>query len=384
MAPSVFPVPQYGSRSLAELLPSLLSAVGLSGFENPLGLEPCRRVCLVLIDGLGWELLRDNPSAAPFLNSIAGVPLTTGFPATTAASLASLSTGLPPGGHGLLGYTLALPGFERAFNVLTWSSYGLGPRVELANELVPETFQPARTLAERAADAGLVVDYVGPAYHQGSGLSRAIRRGERFHAAGSLEALVGEAVRLLARAPSGVLAYYPGVDAAGHVYGVSSQRWHDELVAVDNATRQLAEQLPPDTLMVVTGDHGMVDLRPEQRLDVADYPELAGGLSLLAGEARARYLRTVPGATGDVLSTWRAILGDRMCVWTREEAISTGIFGPVVSDLAHERIGDILAVAFEPVGVVQRDVDPAQARLNGHHGSLTPEEQLVPLLLFRS
>jgi type I phosphodiesterase/nucleotide pyrophosphatase len=378
------PRPRYGTRSLGELVPSLVSSLGLAGFANALAIEPAARICLLLVDGLGWQLLRANPAAAPFLNSIAREPLTTGFPATTAASLSSLATGVPPGEHGLVGYTMALPGYERAFNTLTWSLYGVGPRVELVNEVVPEAFQPIPTLAERAAAAGLRTHHLGPAFHEWSGLTRAIGRGERFHAADSLDAVAEGARRLLNAPRAFVFGYHPRLDAAGHVYGVASQAWTDELVAVDQAARLLAEQLPAEALLVISGDHGMVDLRPEERLDLADHPDLAAGVRLLAGEARARYLSTVPGATGNVLSTWRSRLGDRMWVWTREEAIATGIFGSRVTDRARERMGDIVAAAYGQVGIVQREVDPAQARLNGHHGSLTPAEQLVPLLIYRS
>jgi len=336
------------------------------------------------VDGLGWALLRQNQEAAPFLNSIAREPLTAGFPATTAASLSSLSTGLPPGEHGLAGYTMGLPGYDRAFNTLTWSLYGLGPRVDLREEVVPEAFQPVPTLAERAVAAGVPIHYLGPTVHQGSGLSRAIGRGQRFHPAESLEAIQVGTLRRLDARPALVYGYLPRLDAAGHVEGVASQGWRDELVAIDHGIRILAEQLPSDTVLVVTGDHGMVDLRPNERLDLADHPDLAAGVTLLAGEARARYLRTAPGAAGDVVDAWRSILGDRMWVWTREEAIATGIFGPRVTDEARERIGDVVAAAYGRVGIVQRDVDPAQARLNGHHGSLTAAEQLVPLLVYRS
>lgn len=378
------PVPRYASRSLGQVLPSLLGSLGLAGFANHLAIAPARRACLLVVDGLGSELLSRNAAAAPFLNSIAQEPLTAGFPATTGASLSTIATGLPPGEHGLIGYTLALPGYERAFNVLTWSLYGLGPRTELIDQLVPEQFQPRPTLAERAAAAGVQMHHLGPAFHDGSGLTRAILRGERFHAADSLGALTRMALRLLAGSSALVTAYHPALDAAGHVYGVSSQRWRDELVSIDNAVRVLAEELPQDAVLVVTGDHGMVDLRPQQRLDLADHPDLASGVTLLAGEARARYVRTAAGATDDVVSAWRSILADRMWVWTKDEAIATGIFGSTVSHRARERIGDIVAAAFAPVGIVQRDVDPAQARLNGHHGSLTAAEQLVPLLLYRS
>jgi hypothetical protein len=382
-APPV-PLPRYGSRSLGELVPSLLSALGVADFANPLALEPAARACLVLVDGLGWELFTANAAAVPFLNSMVREPLTAGFPATTASSLSSLAIGVPPGEHGLVGYTMALPGYDRAFNTLTWSLYGVGPRVDLVNELVPESFQPLPTLAERAAAAGLRIHHLGPAFHEWSGLTRAIGRGERFHPADSLEAVTEGALRLLNAPRTFVFGYHPRLDAAGHVHGVASRAWSDELIAVDHGVRLLAEQLPTDTVLVVTGDHGMVDLRPGEKLDLADHPELAAGVRILAGEARARYVGTEAGATGDVLAAWRSRLGNQMWVWGREEAIATGIFGPLVTDRARERMGDIVAAAYGRVGIVERNVDPAQARLNGHHGSLTAAEQLVPLLVYRA
>lgn len=383
MAPPI-PVPRYSTRSLAELVPSLLGSLGFGATPNPLQLPEGERCCLLLVDGLGAELLSANREVAPFLNSLAQEPLTAGFPATTAASLTSVSTGLPPGEHGLVGYTMALPGYDRALNALTWSLYGVGARTDLRDAIVPETFQAAPTLGERALSMGLLVHHLGPAFHEGSGLTRAIARGTRFHPADSLEALTDIAVRLLDNPRVFVDAYFSGLDAAGHVHGVNSQAWRSELMHIDNAVRMLAERLPEGTILIVTGDHGMVDLRPEERLDLADHPALSRGVRLLAGEARARYIMTVPGARDDVLETWRSILGDRMWIWTREEAIATGIFGPAVTAAARERIGDIVAAAFRRVGIVQRDVDPAQARLNGHHGSLTAEEQRVPLLVYRS
>src|SRR2546428_2097431 len=283
------PLPRYGTRSLGELVPTLLSSLGAAGFANPLEIEPAARVCLLLVDGLGWELLRASPGAAPFLNSIAREPLTVGFPATTAASLSSLATGVPPGEHGLVGYTMALPGYDRAFNTLTWSLYGVGPRVELVEELAPESFQPLPTLAERAAAAGMRIHHLGPAFHEWSGLTRAIGRGERFHPADSMEAVTEGALKLLNAPRTFVFGYHPRLDAAGHVRGVASQAWTDELVAVDHAIRLMAEQLPKDTVLVVTGDHGMVDLQPEERPDLSDHPHIAARVPVLGVAAPAPY-----------------------------------------------------------------------------------------------
>jgi hypothetical protein len=104
---------------------------------------------------------------------------------------------------------------------------------------------------------------------------------------------------------------------------------------------------------------------------------------LLAGEARARHVHTQRGAAGDVLAAWRGVLGHAMWVVPGEEAIAAGWFGPEVHDAVRPRVGDVVAAAHGPVGVVQREVDPTQALLTGHHGSMTPAEQLVPFLELR-
>ncbi len=117
-------VPSYGSGTLAELGASILASVGGSG-RNVLGLPEVRRVCLLIVDGLGWELLRAHPAAAPFLSELAmnARPLTAGFPATTVTSLTTLGTGRPPGQHGALGYQVIIPGQNRLLNGLRWDDH---------------------------------------------------------------------------------------------------------------------------------------------------------------------------------------------------------------------------------------------------------------------
>jgi hypothetical protein len=279
---------------------------------------------------------------------------------------------------------MALPGQSRAFNSLTWSLYGIGPRVSLLDTFVPERVQPEETVLERTAGAGRRVTRIGPRVHDGSGLTRAIWRAGDFRAAETLEGVMVQTLDALKPTNTFVYAYHPKLDTSGHVFGIASQEWRDELGSIDRSLLAFAERLPPDTLLVITGDHGMVDLAPSQRLDVADHPELRQGVRLLAGEARARYVHAVPGAEADVLASWSESLGDRMWVWSREQAIATGAFGPIVTPAARERLGDVVAAARDAVGVVERDVDPAQTRLVGHHGSFTLAEQLVPLLVHRS
>jgi hypothetical protein len=377
-------LPRYGEASLADLVPSVLSALDVPGLGNPLGLDPVRRACLLVVDGLGHELLLANARYAPFLAGLAQAspPLTTGYPATTAASLGSIGTGLPPGEHGLVGYTMRLPGLERPVNCLRWTTYGLGGGKDLRDRFAPEVIQPSRTAFELALNDGISVTRVGAAEYARSGLTRAVLRGGAYAEAYSLGDLAATAAQRLTAGPrSLVYAYHAELDVTGHVRGPDSESWKLHLAQVDRLAVALAERLPRDSMLVVTGDHGMVTLRPEHKVDPADHPELLRGVSMLAGEARARHVHTLPGATADVLATWRDLLAGSVWVVEGEQAIADGWFGPRVPDTIRPRVGDVVAAAYGQVGIVQREVDPAQARMVGHHGSMTPVEQLVPCVV---
>jgi hypothetical protein len=384
------PVPRYGESALSDLMPSLLSALGVPGLPNALGVEPMRGLCVLVVDGLGWEQILAYRDVAPFLARTADVsrPLTAGFPATTSASLASLGTGLPPGEHGLVGYTFAVPGFDRPMNALQWELYGVGEKVDLTDLVPPERIQPNPTFLERAGVEGLAVTVIGPPEHEHSALSRAILRGGRYEGAHSLDEVVTAASAHVSRADDAgerraVYAYHPFLDTTGHLAGVGSEPWLEYLGLVDRAVEAIAGRLGRGWALVVTGDHGMVNLAGDERVDVADVPELVAGVRFLAGEARARHVHARPGAEADVLAVWREVLGDRMWIATRRETIDAGWFGPRVAEGVGDRIGDVVAAASGPVGVFQRDVDPLQSQLVGHHGSMTPAEQLVPMLLVR-
>ncbi len=363
----------------------MMAALGVPVFRNVLGLPATDRLCLLVVDGLGWEQLRDHEREAPFLNELARScrSITTGFPSTTAASVASLGTGLPPGGHGLAGYTLLLPGHSRAMNVLRWTPYGVGhAETNLLSKLDPEDFQPRACVFEVAHDHKVDVLLTGPAVHEHSGLSRAVLRGGRFRVAVSPGDLAGVALgHLDGPGVRFVYAHYNELDTTGHVRGVDSPAWRLQLSLIDRMCETLAAQLPSGAVLVITGDHGMVDLRADQRLDLDDYPALSHGVRVMAGEGRARYLYTQHGQEQHVLDAWRAVLGDRMWVLPRDEAVSAGWFGPDVTEAARSRLGDVVAAARPGIGIFQRSVDPGQASLVGHHGSLTPAEQLVPLLV---
>jgi hypothetical protein len=365
-------LPRYGEGSLADLASSLLASLGAGG-PNPLDLPPASRACMLIVDGLGWELLRDHPAAAPFLSELArnGRPLTAGFPATTVTSLGSLGTGRPPGQHGMLGYQVAVPGQGKLLNALRWDC-----RVD------PVAWQPGSTIFERAVAAGVAAFRVAPGAFRGSGLSVAVLRGADYRVADSLGALVAQSAAAIKESDRAlVMTYYGKLDSTGHSCGSTSDAWRYQLGHVDKLAEQLASALPQGTVLHVTADHGMVDVSPQDRIDVDELPELRAGVALLGGEPRARHIYAEPGAAPDVLAAWRETLRDRAWVASRDEAIAAGWFGEVAAHLT-ARIGDVVAAPAGSWAVVATRAEPRESALIGMHGSLTPSDQLVPQLVF--
>ncbi|MEU5369908.1 nucleotide pyrophosphatase/phosphodiesterase family protein [Streptomyces sp. NPDC005951] len=378
------PVPEYGSGSLADLLPTLAAGLEVPGFTALIPeLTPARRTCVFLIDGLGWEQIKAHPDEAPFLHSLlptsrggTGRPLTAGFPSTTATSLASVGTGLPPGEHGLPGYTARNPQTGELMNQLRWK-----PWTE------PKAWQPYPTVFQLAAAVGVHTAQVSAPMFEQTPLTKIALSGGSF-----LGRLSGEdrmdvaAQRLAAGDRSLVYTYYSEVDGKGHRFGTDSDAWRGQLMYVDGLARRLAEQLPPRSALYITADHGMIDIPfdEQSRIDFDEDWELSAGVALLGGEGRARHVYAVPGAQADVLAVWREVLGEQFWIASRDEAIAAGWFGPTVDERVYGRIGDVVAAAHDDVIITASVNEPHESAMAGVHGSLTPVEQLVPLLEVRS
>ncbi|MET0740665.1 MAG: nucleotide pyrophosphatase/phosphodiesterase family protein [Candidatus Nanopelagicales bacterium] len=360
---------------LAALIPSVLAIFGLPGERDDLGLadrlDGVRRCAIVLIDGLGYRQLRERPELAPFLTSLLTEldVLTAGFPSTTASSLGSLGTGLMPGAHGLLGYQVLDPARDVVVNELKWDP-----------ELDPRVWQPRRTVFERAVAAGLAVTRVGPGEFDGSGLTDAALRGGRYVAADGLRQTMAATMDALSEA-SLVYAYWSAVDINGHLFGVASTQWRKHVARVDSALAAVAARLPAETAVLVTADHGMVNVL--DKVDVDEVAELRMGVRHLAGEPRARYIVVEPGAVDDVTATWTAVLGDDFRVVLTEEAVAAGWFGPTPT--AHAaRIGDIVVVPTGLGAVVASLAEPLESSLVGYHGAMSAAELEVPLVVIRA
>lgn len=365
-------VPDYGASTLADLLPSVAAAAGVPGWTDVVGLPASDRWVVLLVDGLGSANLAAGAEHAPFLAEHAGRTLTSGAPSTTATSISCIGTGLVPGQHGIVGYSFRNPVDGSCLNALSW-----------ADGLSALDVQPRLTMFERLASAGVAVSSVSPARFANTGLTEAALRGARFwpvpdeHDYDARGEWTVQASGMADRTI--VYTYERFLDHAGHSSGCESAEWRSVLERVDAFAEALRRALPRDVRLLVTGDHGMVDIPADHRVVAEDEPGLLDGVTLLAGEGRLRQVYAEPRDVAAVADRWRRAMGERAWVVTRDEAVEAGWFGAVDRRMA-DRIGDVLVVLRTDWAVMTRS-SPGEFGLVGMHGSLTDAEMRVPLVV---
>ncbi|MDR3070639.1 MAG: alkaline phosphatase family protein [Propionibacteriaceae bacterium] len=364
-------IPEYGRASLVEMLPSIGAHLGLKGAQDFLGLPQTGKYIVLLIDGLGWFQFQKCLDYCPFLAQLGEVAtgITAPLPSTTATSMTSLGTGLPPGSHGVAGYSFRYNG--ELLNALHF------PKDVRGLDL-----QPQLTYVERLVSSGVSFFVVSQRRFEKSGLTEVALRGTKFLSTGDSPLVDTQAELALDAAgmpeSAVVFVYESRVDKAGHAYGVGSDEWLRSLSAADVLGQMLFEGLDENTSLVITADHGMVNIPSENRVTAQDYPDALDGVSLLGGEGRFRHIYTEIGADSSVVQAWGEILGDRAEVVLKEQAIAEGWFGSVSPQVA-DRFGDVLVACRRDYAFMTKE-QPNEYKLVGMHGSRTAAELLVPLI----
>jgi predicted AlkP superfamily pyrophosphatase or phosphodiesterase len=356
-------LPDYENACLTNLVPALLEP----GPDPPAWLPPhvtdAEQIVLLVLDGLGWEQLQARRALAPTLAAMTGGPITTVAPSTTATALTSIVTGLSPGDHGIIGYRVAVD--DDVVNVLRWSVGGRDVR----DKIPPERFQMSEPFCGHRPAIITRTEF------KSSGFTRAHLAGARFTGYRMTSTLLAETRRLLRENEPFVYTYYDGLDKVAHEYGLG-EVYEAELIAIDRLVADLIAVLPAETALVVTADHGQVEVG--DRI-VRLHPEVLAETAMQSGEGRFRWLHARPGRAEALLEAATTHHAQEAWVATRDETIVDGWFGPKVSEAARSRLGDLALVARDDIAFHDPD-DTGPYVLIGRHGSLTSAEMLVPVL----
>jgi hypothetical protein len=368
-SPAVTPgpmIPDYAGANVRGIIPALLGP-GKWNESLPAWFPElvghAEQVVLLILDGLGWEQLRERRALMPALSSMVGGAITTVAPSTTATALSSIATGLTPAEHGLLGYRMMMGG--EVINVLRWNTSS-GDR---------RRSHPPRDVQPYSAFLGHEIPVVSPADLQGTAFSEAHLRGSRPVGWRAVSAISVEVGRELRAGERFVYAYYGGIDKTAHERGFGD--FYDaELRFADRLVADVLDALPPGAVLLVTADHGQVHVG-DQIIDPA--PELLAMVAAQSGEGRFRWWHAQRGATEELVAGTTELYGDHAWVVTRQQMIDEEWFGPTLAQPIAARLGDVALVAHQPVSFY----DPADSgpfELICRHGSLTASEVLVPFV----
>lgn len=356
---------------LADLTNSIFNSLSVSQTNDTLAIgQLAQRECLILIDGLGQDAVDRYGDQFEVFSQLKQVKkLVTNFPSTTATSLSTLGTGVLPGVHGMLGYTVRVPRSDnRLLNALKWDE-----RVD------PVMWQRVPTLFERAVAAGVSVTHVAAKRYEGSGFTQAALRGAKYVGANGIDDMVLAVTLGLKAQPSFVYTYLNNLDSAGHSDGVGSDKWLTALSQISEFISKVKASVPVGTRVWVSSDHGMVN--STEQLILGQDNDLLKNVTLIGGEPRARHIYIKEGAESETISQWQEQLAGKAQVLSKDDAISSGLFGEIVVEDSRDRMGDLIAIAQNDLILI----DPARIReessMVGHHGGTTDTEVEIPLLL---
>ncbi len=359
-------LPDYAGPNVRGIVPSLLGPADWRGTLPtwmPHVVDEADQVVLLVLDGLGWEQLEEHRSVLPTLVEMEGQAITTVAPTTTATALSSITTGLTPAEHGLLGYRMLLGG--EVLNVLRWNSSSGDRR----RSKPPADIQPF------PAFLGHDVPVISPADLQGTAFTEAHLRGSRPVGWRAASAIAVEVRRELAAGQRFVYAYYGGIDKTAHERGFG-EFYDAELRFADRLVADVLDVLPPGAVLLVIADHGQVEVG--DRIIVPD-SDLLAMVAQQSGEGRFRWWHARPGAAADLLAAATESYGDVAWVVDRNQVADEQWFGPTLPAPVAARLGDMALVPFAPVSF-HDPADTGPFPLICRHGSLTPAEVLVPLL----
>lgn len=362
-------------NSFGRLSEAYLSAfLALDGKSNPLSLPAKQSYLVILVDGLGVANIKAAGGHAGFLNQKlkTSKSLFSGFPTTTATSLASFATGKQSGEHAFIGYRV----FEReASNPINFLN-DLGP------EFPPQKYQDLQTISERALNAGKNVMTVGPGEYEASGFTEATMPASKYLAAKTLQERFEIAGTEISKPGALVYLYIPELDQLAHRFGTQSQNWLNTIEDLDSALAAFAKSLPKSAGAILTADHGVIDVAHTSHIYLEQFKSMKD-LLMIGGDPRVGFLYFDAGI--DLTAKREALqadLGSKVEIATPQELVDAGWYQPL-SESAQKVAPDLVLLPKGDRVVYHREFAKVKSMsMIGQHGGMSKAEWEVPLLVF--
>ncbi|MGK7891961.1 MAG: alkaline phosphatase family protein [Leptolyngbyaceae cyanobacterium] len=353
------------------------------------------KVVLLFIDGLGWRFFEQYVDELPFLQRFLteGVAskLTSQFPSTTAVHATTIHTGLPVGQSGIVEWHYYEPTLDRVIAPLLFSYCGDEGRETLSKAGIdPATIFPTQTFYHQL-DGVAAYSFQHQNYAHSS-FSRTVCNGATIVPYRTVPEAIATLLQLLAQPRKGYYLFYiDSVDSTSHRYGPGSAQLDAEIRGVCLLLESLlceAMTQYPDTLLLVTADHGHIEVSPEQTVYLAERcPKLSqwierdrhGELRVPCGGPRDFFLHVRAEAVDEAEAYLAPALADCATVYRSQWLVEQGYFGDVGPRL-RDRLSPLMILPHKYFMVQWRAPKETKKPYFGHHGGLTAEELEIPFL----
>lgn len=364
---------------------------GCETFHKPFPLEGrfedflhgVSKIVVFIIDGLSYsKFVKFNRE----LGFESVLKVSSVFPTTTVAAVTSWFTGRTPKEHGLLGYVLYLREIGSIVNMIEFTYPGVEGGIFAG--LVKRRLHRLENVFDVLKTKELYGGVLTHAAIANSGLSYLIHRNGHVMTYMYMGDLLATLRKRLGEEWRGVLYVYWGhLDGLGHKKGPDSEAFDFELVRLLKEIGSFAkDHLPPDALLILTSDHGMVHV------------PAAGNFFLKPTDSFNKHLSSPPGGEMRMMYLYLRKKSDLEPVASyftenypgaaeiipARDCVADGLFG---DGRAHpelyNRIGDAIMLARERYAFTYL-YSGGEERLLGMHGSLTDEEVFVPAAFVRS
>ncbi len=377
--------PFYNGYCILNITNTILKHFGIESKNSLRGsydyfFDGANSVVLFIIDALGLNLIKKAMSVLKLdafeqlANEGLFIPLTSVFPSTTAVALPSLSTGITPSEHGLLGYRF----YSKKYGFLINSLFGKVANTQnCAIQIDTNWYMPVKTSFEKLRENGVKSFVVTKIDYIRSHFEKALYRGAEeipYLTSSDMFARI-EYLLKTNEPPLYINAYWWAIDALSHRYGPFSEEVFKELIELNSMLSLFIEKLKKDTLLILTADHGQLLSPEEKNISLAEYAGLEKTLMLPVSDLRAPYVYVRGKLDKSAFSELQNV-----DILTNGEAFEAGYFGP--SKNFSERVGDFVLIIKDDKNYSYLNPNE-EIKMKGKHGGLSENEMLVPLFMYR-
>jgi len=355
---------------------------------------PYDHVVLLFLDAFGWAFFEEFKDQIGMLKKFEddGIvsKITSMFPSTTAAHVTCINTGLIPSQTGIYEWFIYEPKLNDIIAPLPFSF--AGDRNTCTLPLNPKELFPKETIYQRLSERGVQCSAFQSSTVANSPYSQSVLNGATVHGYKKSSHAFEMMLASLQQERTYSFFYFGDIDAIGHRKGIHSEEFANIIAKIWTEIETFITKLPPKTAVLVTADHGMVEVNPEETYylnkkipNISKYLQFGRRDKPLApaGSCRDFFLHANPETLSELKEVLGIFLKDKAEIYETKELLEAGLFGPYPPGASFQsRVGNLVILPYRGEAVWWFERDRFQQNFHGAHGGLTRGEMEIPFLFY--